>query len=67
MNYVIRMQGHLDPVWQAWFEDLTVTHEHDGTTLLCGPVRDQAALYGILVKMRDLGLTLLTLAASTPR
>jgi len=66
MRYVIRVKGHLDPFWQAWFENLLITHERDGTTLLSGPIRDQAALYGILIKMRDLGLTLLELSANTP-
>ena len=64
MRYVIRVKGHLDPFWQAWFENLVITHDGDGTTLLSGPIRDQAALYGILFKMRDLGLTLLELSAS---
>jgi hypothetical protein len=66
MRYVIRVKGHLDPFWQACFENLSITHERDGTTLLSGPIKDQAALYGILFKMRDLGLTLLSLEASTP-
>ena len=66
MRYVIRVKGHLDTFWQAWFENLSITHERDGTTLLSGPIRDQAALYGILCKMRDLGLTLLSLEASPP-
>ena len=66
MRYVIRVKGHLDTHWKAWFENLLITHEKDGTTLLSGPIRDQAALYGILIKMRDLGLTLLSLEASTP-
>ena len=66
MRYVIRVKGHLDTFWQAWFENLSITHERDGTTLLSGPIRDQAALYGILFKMRDLGLTLLSLNTSPP-
>ena len=66
MRYVIRVKGHLDPFWQDWFENLLITHDEDGTTLLSGPIRDQAALYGILCKMRDLGLTLLELSASAP-
>jgi hypothetical protein len=64
MRYVIRVKGHLDTFWQEWFENLSITHEKDGTTLLSGQIRDQAALYGILFKMRDLGLTLLSLEAS---
>jgi hypothetical protein len=66
MRYTIRVKGHLDTFWQAWFENLVITHEGDGTTLLSGSIRDQAALYGILFKMRDLGLTLLSLEASPP-
>jgi hypothetical protein len=64
MRYTIRVKGHLDPFWQEWFDYLVITHEGDGTTLLSGPLKDQAALYGILFKMRDLGLTLLSLEAS---
>lgn len=64
MRYVIRVKGHLDPFWQVWFENLSITHESDGTTLLSGPIRDQAALYGILIKLLDLGLTLLELSAN---
>jgi hypothetical protein len=64
MRYVIRVKGHLDPFWQEWFENLSILHHSDGTTLLSGLIRDQAALYGILCKMRDLGLTLLELRAS---
>ena len=66
MRYVIRVKGHLDPFWQEWFENLSITHERDGTTLLSGLIRDQAALYGILTKLLDLGLTLLELSASAP-
>ena len=66
MRYVIRVKGHLDSFWQSWFENLSIAHESDGTTLLSGPIRDQAALYGLLFKMRDLGLTLLSLDASAP-
>ncbi len=66
MRYVIRVKGHLDTFWQEWFEHLSIKHERDGTTLLSGPIKDQAALYGILFKMRDLGLTLLSLEASAP-
>jgi hypothetical protein len=66
MRYVIRVKGHLDPFWQDRFENLSITHERDGTTLLSGQIRDQAALYGILIKLLDLGLTLLELSASAP-
>ena len=61
MRYIIRVKGHLDPFWQEWFENLSITHESDGTTRLSGPIPDRAALYGILLKMCDLGLILLSL------
>ncbi len=57
--YEIRIAGHLPARWSAWFEGLAVTVEPDGSTLLRGPVVDQAALYGLLKKVRDTGLTLL--------
>jgi hypothetical protein len=57
--YEIRIAGHLPPQWSDWFEGLAVTLEPDGTTLLSGPVVDQAALYGLLKKVRDTGLTLI--------
>ncbi len=61
MNYRIRVKGHLDPSWQEWFEGLQMVQEEEGTPLLAGFLRDQAALYGILLKIRTLGLTLLSL------
>jgi hypothetical protein len=64
MRYAIRVREHLDAFWQEWFENLTITHDGDGTTLLVGHIKDQAALYGILIKLRDLGLTLLELTPS---
>jgi hypothetical protein len=67
MSYVIRVKGHLDPIWQARFENLVITPEQDGTSVLSGAIADQAALYGILVKMRDLGLTLVSVEASPAR
>jgi hypothetical protein len=57
--YQIRVKGHLDDHWSDWFDGLTLTHQEDGTTVLSGPVADQAALHGILAKIRDLGLPLL--------
>ena len=57
--YEIRIEGYLPPQWAEWFEGLTITREPDGTTLLTGPVIDQAALYGLLKKVRDTGLTLI--------
>ncbi len=59
MVYEIRIKGHLDRQWTAWFEGMTITQTDDGETLLTGPVVDQAALYGLLRKVRDLGLPLI--------
>jgi len=53
--YELRVRGHLDHRWSEWFGDVTLTHESDGTTTLCGPVVDQAALHSLLIKVRDLG------------
>lgn len=64
MRYSIRIKGHLDPSWQKWFGSLEMVQEEDGTTLLSGSFQDQAALYGILAKMRALSLTLLSLSTS---
>ena len=61
MKYIIRVKEHLDSSWQQWFENLSITHEQDGTTRLAGLIPDRAALYGILLKMCNLGLTLLSL------
>jgi hypothetical protein len=58
--YQIRIAGHLPPQWTEWFEGLTVAREDTGETLLSGPVIDQAALYGLLKKVRDLGLPLIS-------
>jgi hypothetical protein len=57
--YCIRVKGHLDLHWSHWFDGLTITHEANGETLLSGPVVDQAALYGLLLKIHDLNLPLL--------
>ena len=58
--YEIEIEGHLGQQWMDWFEGLTITLAEAGTTLLTGPVTDQAALYGLLKKARDLGLPLLS-------
>jgi hypothetical protein len=58
--YEIRLKGHLNPRWSAWFDGLTVTRDRDGTTLIHGFVADQAALHGVLQKTRDLGLPLIS-------
>ena len=60
-RYVFRIEGHLDGHWSAWFDDLEVEHQADGTTTLVGVVQDQAQLHGLLAKVRDLGVTLLQL------
>jgi hypothetical protein len=65
-RYEIRLQGHLDEQWAAWFGGLTLTLEDNGDTLLTGPVVDQAALHGLLRKVRDLGLPLLAIRRIEP-
>jgi len=59
-RYEIRLSGHLDPHWTAWFDGLAVTHEGDGTTVISGSIEDQAALHGLLQRVRDLGLPLVS-------
>jgi hypothetical protein len=58
-RYRIRIRGHLDPTWSAWFGSLAVVQADDGTTELAGPLADQSALFGLLARLRDLGATLL--------
>jgi hypothetical protein len=60
--YEIRIKGHLDSQWTDWFSGLTVTLEENGDTLLTGPVIDQAALHGLLKKIRDLGMPLISIS-----
>jgi hypothetical protein len=60
MVFNIRIKGHLGSQWTEWFEGLTITLEDDGVTLLTGPVVDQAALHGLLKKVRDLGMPLIS-------
>jgi len=67
MVYQIRIKGHLSRQWMDWFEGLTITLEDNGDTLLTGPVIDQAALHGLLRKMRDLGLPLLAVIQVEPK
>jgi hypothetical protein len=64
--YEIRLKGHLDGRWSDWFEGLTITLEEDGNTLLTGPVVDQAALHGLLKKVRDLGMPLVSVSPLEP-
>ena len=61
--YQIRIKSHLNGSWSEWFQGLMITHEEDGTTVLTGPVADQPALHGLLVKIRDLGLPLVSVNA----
>jgi hypothetical protein len=65
-RYEIRLKGHLDTRWAAWFDGLTFTHGSDGTTTIGGPVADQAALHGLLQKTRDLGLPLISVRHVEP-
>ena len=65
-RYEIRLKGHLDARWADRFEGLSFTHESDGTTILSGPVVDQAALHGLLRKVRDLGLPLVGVSSIKP-
>lgn len=64
MRCSIRIKGHLNPSWQEWFGGLEIVQEEDGTTVFSGSLQDQAALHGILAKMRGLSLTLLSLSTS---
>lgn len=64
--YRLTLQGHLDSAWSAWFAGLTITLGDKGETILTGPVVDQTALHGILIKIRDVGLPLLALTRIGP-
>jgi len=66
MTYQIRLEGHLDTQWTNWFSSLAITLEENGDTLLTGPIADQAALFGLLKKVRDLGLPLVSLNRVDP-
>jgi hypothetical protein len=65
-RYEIRLKGHLDSRWAAWFDGLSLSNENDGTTIIGGPVVDQAALHGLLQKVRDLGLPLVSVTQVQP-
>ena len=66
-RYEIRLQGHLEARWAAWFDGLSLTHQSDGTTVLSGPIVDQAALHGVLTRVRDVGLPLIAVMQADPR
>jgi hypothetical protein len=61
--YQIKIKGHIDQSWSEWLGGLTITHEAGGTTVLTGPIIDQPALYGLLIRLRDLGLSLVSVNA----
>jgi hypothetical protein len=65
-RYEIRLAGRLDAHWAVWFDGLTVSHRSDGTTVISGPVADQAALHGVLQRVRDLGLPLISVTRVEP-
>jgi hypothetical protein len=66
MIYQIRLRGHLGPQWTDWFDGFAITLEEDGDTLLTGRILDQAALYGLLRKVRDLGIPLVSVNGVEP-
>ena len=65
-RYEIRLTGHLPERWAAWFDGLTLTPDSDGTTVISGPIADQAALHGLLQRVRDLGLPLISVERVDP-
>ena len=60
VRYEIRIKGHLDARWAAWFDGMSLTRDQNGTTVIHGAIADQAALHGVLQKIRDLGLELVS-------
>ena len=60
VQYEIRVTGHLSSRWEAWFDGLNLTRADDGTTVIRGPIVDQAALHGVLQKLRDIGVPLIS-------
>jgi hypothetical protein len=65
-RFEIRVKGHLADRWAAWFDGMTLTRQPDGTTVLNGPVADQSALHGLLCKVSDLGLPLVSVTPTPP-
>jgi hypothetical protein len=66
VQYEIRVGGHLSSRWEAWFDGLVLVQADDGTTVLRGPIVDQSALHGVLQKLRDLGVPLISVAQLRP-
>ena len=66
LHYQITVKEYLEENWSDWLDNLAITHAQDGTTILSGSIRDQTALYGLIAKIRDLGLTLVNVAPYTP-
>lgn len=66
-SYEIHLKGRLDPRWAGWFDGLTLTANDDGTSLIHGLIEDQAALHGLLAKVRDIGLPLISVTRTAPR
>ena len=66
LHYQITVKEYLEDSWSTWFDGLTITHDTDGASTLAGVVRDQSALYGLIYKARDLGLTLVAVGRSGP-
>jgi hypothetical protein len=66
LHYQITVKEYLEDSWAAWFDGLTISHAPDGATTLEGPIRDQSALYGLIDKARDLGLTLVRVVPCPP-
>ncbi len=65
-SYRLRVNGHLDDHWSAWFDGLILSRQNDGTTSLSGCIHDQSALHGLLTKVRDLGLVLVSVERIDP-
>ena len=66
LHYQITVQEYLEDTWSEWFDHLAISHSADGATILAGAIRDQTALYGLIAKIRDLGLTLVAVAPAAP-
>jgi hypothetical protein len=64
--YELSLQGHLDPRWSTWLDGMDLLHRSDGTTVVRGPIVDQSALHGLLARLRDIGLPLLSVTRMEP-